>query len=264
MSPGLEPSSEPLLKPVDAWWTVIVIDPIAVRMVALVRERVAVTPTRLTAAAHLLGLVSAVAFARGHLVVAALLFEIRFVLDCADGKLARVRGSSSAAGAFFDYVGDYIVVGANVVGVALYLVWAGEVSVGLAVGLPAAYLAHVAAGQAREKEWLALGRRPGLPGRGPAAGGYRHWMQERRLRAMPSRPDAEHVLLFVAPVAAVLMDEPRVLVWVAWLATTYFMLEVAHLTARGYQLAAERDGSPAGPASGDPRTGSSRRVPEAG
>lgn len=262
MSPGLEPSSEPLLKPVDAWWTVILIDPIAVRVVTLVRERLAVTPTRLTATAHLLGLVSAVAFAQGYLVVAAVLFEIRFVLDCADGKLARLRGSSSAAGAFFDYVGDYIVVGANVVGVALYLVWSGEVSVGLAVGLPAAYLAHVAAGQAREKEWLALDRRPGLPGRDPDSGGYRRWMQDRRLRAMPSRPDAEHVLLFVAPVADVLVGEPRVLVWVTWLATAYFLLEVAHLTLRGYQLAGERDRSPAGPGPGNPGADSPRRVSE--
>lgn len=263
MSPGLEPSSEPLLKPVDAWWTVIVIDPIAVRLVALVRERVAVTPMLLTSAAHVLGLVSAVAFARGYLVVAAVLFEIRFVLDCADGKLARLRGSSSAAGAFFDYVGDYIVVGANVVGVALYLVWAGEVSVGLAVSLPATYLAHVAAGQAREKEWLALGRRPGVPGRGPDSSGYRRWMQDRRLRAVPSRPDAEHVLLFLAPVADVLVGDAGVLAWVAWLATAYFLLEVAHLTLRGYQLAGERDRSAAGPTPANPGVDPPQHVTEA-
>jgi hypothetical protein len=85
-------------------------------------------------------------------------------------------------------------------------------------------------------------------------------MQDRRLRATPSRPDAEHVLLFLAPVADVLVGDPRVLVWVAWLATAYFLLEVGHLTLRGYQLAGERDGSPAGAAPTNTGAGAPHRV----
>jgi phosphatidylglycerophosphate synthase len=228
------------MKPLDAWWTVVLIDPLAVRLVSLVQRFESVTPTHLTVLAHLLGVFSAVTFAAGQLVISAVLFEVRFILDCADGKLARVRGTSSAAGAFLDYVGDYVVVGANVVGLALHLQWGGDVPVWLAVALPAVFVTHVAVGQARRQEVVLAG----IDGPMTAhhlPGGYRQWMADRRLRAVPSRIDVEHGLLFVAPLAAVLLDTSSVLVVGAWLAASYFGYEVLHLTRLGYRLAQERD-----------------------
>jgi phosphatidylglycerophosphate synthase len=45
---------------------------------------------------------------RGHLVLGAVLFEVRALLDCTDGTLARARGQSSAAGHAVDAVADWL------------------------------------------------------------------------------------------------------------------------------------------------------------
>lgn len=45
---------------------------------------------------------------RRHLVLAALLFELRAILDCADGTLARARGQESSGGHAVDAVADWL------------------------------------------------------------------------------------------------------------------------------------------------------------
>jgi phosphatidylglycerophosphate synthase len=46
--------------------------------------------------------------ARRNVVIAALLFELRAILDCADGTLARARGEASASGHAVDAVADWL------------------------------------------------------------------------------------------------------------------------------------------------------------
>jgi len=231
--------TEPILKKVDAWWTVLLIDPLAMGLTRLVRTWSAVTPMRMTVLAHLLGVACAALFARGHLVAAAVLFEVRFVLDCADGKLARVRGTSSAAGAYVDYVGDYLVVALNATALAWYLHWADGLPLLGALGFPVAFLAHIVAGQARDIEAQAagIGRRGGAD----AGGRYVRWMAARRLRPLPSRVDAEHVSLFVAPVLAVVLDRPGILLAVVWVNAAYFAYRAARMGVAGYLIAVQRD-----------------------
>lgn len=232
---------EPVLKKVDAWWTVLLVDPLAVRLVSAIRRFERVTPTGLTVVAHLLGAVSAALFLGDRLVLAAVLFEVRFVLDCADGKLARVRGTSSAAGAFLDYVGDYLVVGANLVALAVHVAWTGDdPPVALAVLLPAAFLAHICAEQARQLEVRESGRSSQPPVE-RLPGGYRAWMAERRLRSTPGRVDAEHVLLFVMPIVAVGFDRPGLLQGAVGLASAYFTYRTLRISVGGYRIAAARD-----------------------
>ena len=235
-----EGSVEPVLKRVDAWWSVLAIDPLAVRLVGLLRRFDGVTPTAVTVVAHLLGFVTAAMFLAGWLVPAALLFELRFVLDCADGKLARVQGTSSAAGAYLDYVGDYVVVAANVVGLALYLAWEDRIPLAIAVALPAAFLAHIAAGQARESEAASSGGGDVAP-RERLPEGYRAWMADRRLRPLPSRIEAEHALLFATPLVAGAFDAWGPLIVVVWFCTGYFAYRALRITAGGYRIAARRD-----------------------
>jgi phosphatidylglycerophosphate synthase len=234
-----DPADEPVLKRVDAWWTVLLIDPLAVWLVRVLGRAPAVTATHLTVVAHLMGLATAAMFAAGWLVPAAVIFEIRFVLDCADGKLARARGTSSAAGAFLDYTGDYLVVGANVVALALHLSWEGHLPALAAVGLPAAFMAHIAAGKSRLIEATADGAFRPHNERTPQR--YRAWMAQRRLRPLPSRIEVEHVLLFVAPLVAVLADAPGLLAGAAWGAAAYFAYRTLRMTVGGYRLAAARD-----------------------
>jgi phosphatidylglycerophosphate synthase len=96
-------------KPRDAWWTVLLVDPLAARLVRLVAPHRRITPNLLTVAATVLGLAAAACFAgqtRGWLVAGALLFHLSFVVDCMDGKIARLNGTGSIFGAWFDFVFD--------------------------------------------------------------------------------------------------------------------------------------------------------------
>jgi len=103
----------------DAWWTVLLVDPLAVRLVRLVAPYRWITPNRLTTGAFVVGLGAAACFwqqSRLWLVAGALLFHVSFVLDCMDGKVARLTGTGSVFGAWMDYVFDRFRVVACTVG----------------------------------------------------------------------------------------------------------------------------------------------------
>jgi phosphatidylglycerophosphate synthase len=105
----LQEIREQTYKPVDAWWTVLLVDPLAVRLVRLVAPYRWITPNVLTWFATVLGLGAAVCFALGDrawLIAGALLFHASFVLDCMDGKIARLRGIGTLFGAWFDFMFD--------------------------------------------------------------------------------------------------------------------------------------------------------------
>ena len=90
----------------DCWWTVLVIDPIAVPLVRALHRVRGVTPNVLTALSVVIALGAGAAFASGQLVVGALLFQASFLVDCMDGKLASTRGVRSRYGSYIDAVGD--------------------------------------------------------------------------------------------------------------------------------------------------------------
>jgi phosphatidylglycerophosphate synthase len=93
----------------DAWWTVALVDPLASRLVRLVAPWRPVTPNRLTVAAFGLGAGAAACFWQqtyGWLVAGAVLFHLSFVIDCVDGKIARLNGTGSVFGAWLDYIFD--------------------------------------------------------------------------------------------------------------------------------------------------------------
>jgi phosphatidylglycerophosphate synthase len=104
----------------DAWWTVLLVDPVATPLVRLTAMRTRITPNQITWGAFLLGLVSAACFAFGDwrwLIAGALVYHLSFILDCMDGKVARLTGQGSVFGAWLDFVFDRIRVA--VCGVAL-------------------------------------------------------------------------------------------------------------------------------------------------
>jgi hypothetical protein len=90
----------------DAWWTVWLVDPLASRLVRLVAPYRWITPNRLTMAAFGLGLGAAACFWERWLLLGALLFHLSFVIDCMDGKVARLTGTGSMFGGWLDYVFD--------------------------------------------------------------------------------------------------------------------------------------------------------------
>lgn len=182
------------VKPVDAWWTVLVVDPLALRVLPWLRDLRRVTPTGLTVAGGGFGVLALLLFVSGHPVLAGLAYEVRFLLDCLDGKLARLRGTTSAFGAALDVLLDvvlttlaYGVVASLVapgltpwvVGVAVFEAWARERRAAVAAGRPATPVAP----------------------------------RRTRLALAPSTVDAESLALFVVPVVAWSLES-----WALWAA----------------------------------------------
>ncbi|MFI0357825.1 CDP-alcohol phosphatidyltransferase family protein [Actinomadura sp. 9N407] len=94
----------------DAWWTVLLVDPLAIRLTRQL-ARTPVTPDQITVVAFALGIGAAVCFAQasaGWLVIGALLYHAGFVLDCCDGKIARLKGLGTPFGGWLDFMLDRV------------------------------------------------------------------------------------------------------------------------------------------------------------
>lgn len=181
-------------KPLDAWWTVLVVDPVALRLLPALAARPWVTPLRLTLAGAALSAASVPLFATEHFVLGALLFQAGFFFDCLDGKLARMRGETSRIGAFLDQALD-VVIRAGAFGA---LAWHAFPDSRLAPALVAAIVLFEAwlrvYPAARPEAGSAEARSlPGALGRAQAA------MARRRLVLLPSTVDMETLALFLAP-----------------------------------------------------------------
>ncbi|MFI6388856.1 CDP-alcohol phosphatidyltransferase family protein [Nonomuraea sp. NPDC050547] len=109
-------------KPRDAWWTVFLVDPLAGRLVVAAANRTSITPNQVTWAAFALGLGSAACFVMGDwswVAAGAVLYHLSFVLDCVDGKIARLKGTGTVFGGWLDYVFDRI----RVLACSMALMW---------------------------------------------------------------------------------------------------------------------------------------------
>jgi phosphatidylglycerophosphate synthase len=93
----------------DLFWNRFVCRPLAAVLVSWL-EKTRVTPNQITLASFAVGIVSAglLIVLPGHLglVVAVLVYQASYVLDCADGMLARWRGVASPAGHLLDFLMD--------------------------------------------------------------------------------------------------------------------------------------------------------------
>lgn len=95
----------------DAWWTVLLVDPVATPLVRVTAKWTRITPNQITWGAFLLGLGSAALFALGDwrwLIAGAVVYHLSFIFDCMDGKVARLTGQGSVFGAWLDFVFDRI------------------------------------------------------------------------------------------------------------------------------------------------------------
>ena len=98
-------------KPRDSWWTVLLTDPIAIHLVRLSVPHRWITPNRVTLLAFLTGLAAAACFVRGTtgwLIAGALIFQLSFVFDCVDGKIARWNRTGSILGGWLDFTLDQV------------------------------------------------------------------------------------------------------------------------------------------------------------
>ncbi len=167
-----------------------------------------VTPIRLTVVGAALGVAAVASFGTGHLVLGAILFELRFFFDCLDGKLARVRGVTSPRGAFLDLTMDVVLISSAMGSLGWHLSRAParvplELSAACTVGCLILFWlilydldhppVHSASVAPRES---ALGR----------------WLRRHRLARLPGTIEVETGLLFIGP-----------LIGNAWLLTAGFI-----------------------------------------
>jgi phosphatidylglycerophosphate synthase len=99
----------PYLKKTDAWSTVLFADPIGVPLARLL-SYTPIQPDAVTIASLIPALACVYFFWRGDalsLVWGALLFQLSWILDCTDGKLARLTGKFSPLGRRLDPTIDF-------------------------------------------------------------------------------------------------------------------------------------------------------------
>jgi phosphatidylglycerophosphate synthase len=225
------------LKRVDAWWTVLVIDPIAVRILPLIAPIAWITPMRLTLLAGVLGIVPGLLFLHGALVAGAVAFQVRFLIDCLDGKLARMRGTGSKRGGMADEMLDVL---------TLFFSWAALASwVHGQTGGPnvlAPLLVAVVALQTLPREAGQFAE---------AKAGWQMRLARHRLYSKPSRIEVEAFGLTLAP--ALLGAHPVLLEAVLWLVAGTHLAESALHWAKQF-AAADAGSQKAGPQPTEPKT----------
>ena len=187
------------LKPAESWWVVLVVDPIAVRVLPVMLRRRWLTANRVTAVAFLVGLVAIWRFAVGDWRGGAVLFEVRFILDCLDGKLARCRGTASAFGAAFDRVADFVTIPCAYAALGWKLAgdgsWDPRLALVVACACAITFVTELALESVRRGHRPTSTFSPSVElGRGPVG-----WMRRHRLTLRPWTVEAEAVGLFLAP-----------------------------------------------------------------
>ncbi len=93
----------------DLFWNRFVCRPLGAVVVDVVKDT-RVTPNQITLASFVVGMLAAALLialpGRAGLIVAVLVYQVSYVLDCADGMLARWRGIASPAGHLLDFLMD--------------------------------------------------------------------------------------------------------------------------------------------------------------
>lgn len=111
-------------KPKDIFWNKFVARPLAA-VVIVPLARTSVTPNQITLVTLPVFLAGAALIAFrpgwGALLAGVGILELSYVLDCADGQLARLKGTSSPVGAHLDFLMDELKAFALVAGVAVRL-----------------------------------------------------------------------------------------------------------------------------------------------
>ncbi len=118
-------------------WTRLAMEPVTEPLArALVPIR-GVTPNGVTLFAFGCAVAAAGCFLAGELRWGGALFLLRYLADCVDGKLARLRGTSSARGALLDIGADVVGIHLTSAALAYHLVAHAQLALGWALGLMA-------------------------------------------------------------------------------------------------------------------------------
>ena len=98
-------------QPREEWWSRVFASPVAQLILSMVADWRCVTPNRLTILSFGLTMLSGMwilAGDRADLIVAGVVLQIAYIVDCMDGQLARYRGLSSTLGSLLDKWSDFV------------------------------------------------------------------------------------------------------------------------------------------------------------
>jgi phosphatidylglycerophosphate synthase len=104
-----------------SWWAALAILPLARRLILFFANYTHITPNQITTVAFLIRIITCLLFLDGNresLILGAFLFEVSYLLDCVDGAIARLKGTGSMIGAFFDHITDTFSISLNIIALA--------------------------------------------------------------------------------------------------------------------------------------------------
>ena len=93
----------------EAWWAYF-IRPIVYKLTFFFANYTNITPTQITIMSFIFGILAAYSFSnrtRFFLLTRALLFELSYILDCTDGRMASLKGLKSIFGAYVYIMTDF-------------------------------------------------------------------------------------------------------------------------------------------------------------
>jgi phosphatidylglycerophosphate synthase len=196
----------------DYWWTVIVTDPIAVPLTHFLYKRKWLTPDQVSILAAVLGLFVGPVFALGNrsaLIAGALLFQLAFIVDCIDGKLARALGTTSPRGESLDRIGDATRRASASLGLALYLWRSDDVSadsylVAVIYVVAAYFFIELSGGsEVRQEAWF---KKADTPAAEVEKSGLSGTLARHRLLPTPGMPDVQALVFVVGPLSGLVVE----------------------------------------------------------
>lgn len=136
----------PFLKERDAWWTVLVIDMIAIPLTSFTHKvcKNKLLPDHFTIFSLLTfiaGILTLYVFQSAP--IASVLFFLSTVFDCVDGKLARISETKSSYGAILDSSIDLIIHGPGFIAIGFWIYKISSITVLIAICLYSFYITYV-------------------------------------------------------------------------------------------------------------------------
>lgn len=199
----------------DYWWTVLVVDPIALPIVRLLARKRSLSPDQVSWVSLVIGVAVGVAFAtatRAGLAVGAILFYLSFMFDCVDGKLARATGVSSPKGMLLESLADGARRASAGVGLVVYLWRTGDEPgfvVAAAYAILSSYFMEISGGTDRAEPKGRIARA----------------LARRRLLSNPGMPDVSAIVYVIGPLIG----------WVVpalWLGIVLVVIGIARVMVR--------------------------------
>ena len=98
-------------QPRQAWWSRVFATPVANMILAMLADCPRITPNRLTFLSFFLTITTSVLVFSGDslsIIIAGMVLQVAYIVDCMDGQLARYRKTASRRGSFYDKWSDCV------------------------------------------------------------------------------------------------------------------------------------------------------------